>query len=724
VRALALLSVLAGVGFAASTQTWEMNGYPDFARGRFAGMSISYDGKLSLSPALTTVFDSGQAEVWSLAAAPDGSIYLGTGNRGRLFRVDAPSQNTAAAGSLVWTADQPEIFAVTVDSKGVVYAGTSPDGRVYRIENGKATEYFAPGAHYIWALAVAPDGALMVATGDEGKIFRVTGPAQGGPAQSGPAQGTVYYETGQAHVTALAFDAQGRLLAGSEPNGILYRITAPGKAFVLYKSSLPEIRAILPNPDGSVYAAAMGGGVAKRMGAAASAITSTGAGIPSVSTTITVTEQGGINPPPKPEVPKPAAQAPPTTVVAAVSSADSSSGDRSALYKIGADNSVETLWTSKEENLYDVAVEGSSVRFLTDVQGRIYQLEGALRATLLAQANEGDATRLLASNRGLLAATGSLGKLLRLGGPPPASVATGWFESPVHDSGTVSKWGRISWHGDSQGVALRTRSGNSARPDATWSDWSEPLTASIPSPSARYVQWRAEFTAGAGPAPALDDVIIAYLPQNSPPVVKSIVAAGAAGTKTPDSSPVGTISHTGGQQIQVAWQADDPDGDRLIYSLSFRGEDESQWKLLRANLTETVYSMDGDALADGRYFFRVVASDRLSNPLDLAKDAELVSTPVLIDNTPPVVTLSGPGRTGASFQIYADAVDRVSTLRRCEYSIDAGPWILVEASDGVTDSPQERFIIAPANLPAGEHVISVRVFDAAGNAGLAKYVAR
>ena len=202
-RILALACVAVTLS-AASTQAWEMNGYLDFSRGRFSGVSISYDGRLSLAPSLTTVFDTGQAEVWSVATAPDGSIYLGTGNRGRLYRIDPTGQ-----GTLIWTADQPEIFAVAVDPKGIVYAGTSPDGKVYRIENGKATEYFAPGAHYIWALAVAPDGALMVATGDEGKIFRVTTSNQGAAGQ-----GSVYYETGQTHVTALAFDSQGRLTGG------------------------------------------------------------------------------------------------------------------------------------------------------------------------------------------------------------------------------------------------------------------------------------------------------------------------------------------------------------------------------------------------------------------------------------------------------------------------------------------------------------------------------
>ena len=122
-----------------------------------------------------------------------------------------------------------------------------------------------------------------------------------------PGQGSVYYETGQAHVTSLAFDAQGRLLAGSEPNGILYRVTAAGKAFALYDSSLPEIRAIVTTADGTVYAAALGGGVARRVNAASSTSTSSAGGaMPTFSTSITVTDQqSGINPTPKPEAPKP-----------------------------------------------------------------------------------------------------------------------------------------------------------------------------------------------------------------------------------------------------------------------------------------------------------------------------------------------------------------------------------------------------------------------------------
>ena len=176
--------------------------------------------------------------------------------------------------------------------------------------------------------------------------------------------------------------------------------------------------------------------------------------------------------------------------------------------------------------------------------------------------------------------------------------------------------------------------------------------------------------------------------------------------------------------MQIYWQADDPDGDRLIYSLYFRGEDETRWKLMRANMAENTFLIDADVFADGRYYFRVVASDAPSNPANLAREAELVSAPILIDSTPPVVTASAPRRSDAMVEVDVDAEDRGSVLRRCEYSIDAGQWVPVEAADGVTDSARERFLVRLDKVSAGEHLIVIRVYDVAGNVGLTKVVVR
>src|ERR1035438_10847659 len=94
---------MAVVSFAtgATTQTWEMTGYQDFLHGRINGLSLTRDGRLMLGAKLDTVFDSGQPQIWSVAQAPDGSLYMGTGHRGRLYKLDSSGKS-----SLVWTADQ------------------------------------------------------------------------------------------------------------------------------------------------------------------------------------------------------------------------------------------------------------------------------------------------------------------------------------------------------------------------------------------------------------------------------------------------------------------------------------------------------------------------------------------------------------------------------------------------------------------------------------------
>src|SRR5205823_1348598 len=95
------------------------------------------------------------------------------------------------------------------------------------------------------------------------------------------------------------------------PNGILYRITEKDKAFVLYDANLPEIRSIVPMPDGSVYAAALGGSIAKRAQSAAQAVQGTATtGIPTATTTITVEAQAGEIKPPEVKQPPPAGTAP------------------------------------------------------------------------------------------------------------------------------------------------------------------------------------------------------------------------------------------------------------------------------------------------------------------------------------------------------------------------------------------------------------------------------
>jgi sugar lactone lactonase YvrE len=735
---------LAPLLWAGNSTAWETNTYNDFLKGRFTGVSLTRDGRLTLAPALETLAATGEAGVWSVTSAPDGTLYFSTGHRGRVYRL----KPGAKAPEVLWSAPRPEVFALTLDKHGRLYAAASPDGGVWRIENGRATEVFSPHSKYVWALAVGADDTLYVGTGDQGRIYRV-------PAQ-GPAE--VYYETGQAHVTALALDARGRLLAASEPNGILYRIDAKDQAFVLYDASLPEIRSIIPAPDGSIYVAALGGSAAQRQAAAATAAAAAQPALGVVTTSITVTAdaagdtaQTGVDLKPKPEQPKPAAG---TTELPTAPQAVDLSAEKAAIYRISPDNLVETLWSSKEENVYDIALRDQDVLFSTDQRGRIYRLSADLKATLLVETREGETTRLLSTPAGVVAATSNTAKLFRLA---PAPAATGLYESPVYDAGNAARWGHIQWRADGAAASLsfRTRSGNSLRPDRTWSEWSDAITdaakAAISSPNARYIQWRVELTPNAAAPPIVDSVSISFQPQNNRPTVRSVQVtpqwiptaqkpaqpqqaqaqtsysitvtdsgdAQAAATGTPTQN----LARSGSPQLYVSWQADDPDGDRLVFALYYRAEDEREWKLIKADLTENIFQQEAEVFADGRYFFRVVASDRLVNSPASAREAELVSQPVLIDQTPPLVTLSAPRRVGSEILIDVEARDAVSAVRRAEYSLDGSPWRLLDPLDGVADSPLEHFTV---RLPAlsGEHSVVVRALDSAANPGLARLVLR
>jgi hypothetical protein len=734
----AMAMALAPAALASGTTTWEMNSYADFIRGRFEGVSLSRDGRLSLAPRVESVLASDQPAVWAMAQGPDGAVYAATGHRGRVYKIDR-----AGKSSLLWTAGQPEIFAIAVDRQGAVYAGTSPDGAVYRIQNGTATEYYAPGCRYILSLAVGADGALYVGTGDQGKIFRV--------ASAG--KGELYYETGQAHVTSLAVDAQSRLLAGTEPNGILYRVTEKGKATALYNSALPEIRAIVPMADGTVYAAAMGGAAAKRDQSSQSGSGGgSGNNLPTVYTSITVeAQEGGLKQPPdpaKPPLPQPLPAASQSSEARGSAQAgEGGNGDKSAIYRINPDGSVETLWSSKEENAYDLAALNQQVLFATDGDGRIYGIAPDRALSLVAQTKQGEVTRLLASERSVLAATSDMGRVFRLG---EAAGQSGSYESPVHDVANVARWGNLSWRAEAaEGckAAFRTRTGNSARPDQTWSEWSAPLTdaagSRITSSTARYIQWKVEMSGPGGATPLLAGVTVAYLPRNSAPVIKNLSvvsqSAAAAQPKAAAAVVVGdtdtggasgaagatatqTLPKASNNQIVIAWQAEDADGDRLSYKLYFRAEDEREWKLLKGDLHEASATFDADLFADGRYYFRVAASDAEVNPPATARETVLTSTPVLIDNTPPVVTTGAVRRNGAQAHVEFEAVDAASQLRRCEYSVDAAPWVPVEAADGVIDGMREKFTLDLTGLAAGERLVVVRVADSAGNTGVAKTV--
>jgi len=120
--------------------------------------------------------------------------------------------------------------------------------------------------------------------------------------------------------------------------------------------------------------------------------------------------------------------------------------------------------------------------------------------------------------------------------------ASGAFTSRVLDSGkAATDWTTLT-AASTGDVKFETRSGESATPDATWSDWAELSGADIAGPSTRYIQYRATLTSGAGgtTTPTLDSVSIAYNTDDEAP------AATIGGVQVTGTTARVTFSSTAG----------------------------------------------------------------------------------------------------------------------------------------------------------------------------------
>ncbi len=724
-----LLTFLAIVPFAYAGEPviWETSSRSEILKGEARGVSISETGAFMLGPRMTQVFNTDQAYIWSSAADGAGNVYLGTGHDGRIYRVSPDGR-----GSLFYDAAELDVTALAVGRDGALYAGTSPDGKVYRIgADGQAAVFFDPPDKYIWSLALMSDGQLAVGTGDNGKLYRVR-------AAGAKAEDSLLVDTNETHVISLAVDAQGNLIAGTDPGGLILRVAPDGKVFALFDAPLREIHALATATDGSIYALALSDAASTARGTsggAASSSDSSGQG--GTTVTITAVDESGN--------PLQSSQA------GARSRSDLSSA-RSAVFRLLPDGGSDVVWSSATITAFSIAPapEGGGVLIGTADKGRIYSITDDGRDTLLLQSDEGQISSFAVRGREVYAASSNQGKLFRFGSEPNSE---GQYESPVRDAKLLASWGRIWWRGRGA-VELQTRSGNSERPDQTWSEWSAPYRdpngGQITSPRARFIQWRAVLhatQAGAGGVQTqMEDVSIAYLPRNVAPEVLSITTlptgiglqplAQVQSDPNVESSgldpalfgPVAAVTarriyQRGARSLQ--WQAEDRNNDTLEYAVYYRSLNESAYRLLKDKLSENFYTVDGAALADGKYVFKVVATDVPDNAVGQALTGERVSEPVDIDNTPPVVRSEGEAKvTGDRARVALEVTDSTGMVKHADFSVDGGEWRSIFPDDGIADSPRERFTLDLPIEGAGEHTISLRAFDSNGNIGSIRIVVR
>ena len=712
VRRLALslgigLSVVVVSG--SSPVFWRVSTQAEFLRGEVESLSVDADGHLTLGPVTNSVFDTTAPALWSLARARDGALWVGSGNEGRLYRVEANGN-----GTVVFDSDELDIYAIAADAEGGVFAATSPDGRIYRVTaNGQTAVVFDPEDTYVWALAVASDGALYAATGNAARIYRI----------SADGAGQVVFESDATHVLSLAFAPDGTLLAGTESPGQVLRIGPNGRAFVLLDASYEEIRSLRVQPDGSVLVVAVSGQPAPAP-PPTTPTRSEAAPVPTVSVTTSVT----------------AVVVADTAVSSTTTSSASGSthGDRKgAVYRIAADGLWDLLWRSGTDMPFDAVFDAEGALLVgTGPDGKIYQVpETSSTTALFGRAPAQQVTTFLRQPDGSLHyATANPGKVVRLS---RALAGRGTYESEVRDAGTVATWGTLSWRGATPGgstIELSTRSGNTAIPNDTWSEWSAPYRAptgaQVTSPNARYLQWRASLSAGDA-SPVLTSVTAAYLPRNLRPEVTRLTVhqpgtvfqqAFSTGDpplagldeddQTARTGSLGRQSYRKGIQTFV-WQANDQNGDPLEYTVSYQQEGAVEWRALRSKLRDTVFAWDTSTVPDGAYRVRITASDTVSNAPGTALVGARESPVFDIDNAPPRVELGAVRQEGGRSVLPFTVRDVQSPIQLVELSQGDNLWRAVYPTDGIPDGRVERFEIVLEGV--GDGTVIIRATDALRN---------
>lgn len=638
----------------------------ELSAGVLEGVAVRDDGTVTRGVTMERVsFGEPVASVWCLFEMSDGSVLVGTGLDGKIYRWFGGSVTVYAETGGV------AVTGFARGEGGEIFAAVMPDGKVFRLVQGRdgagRAELVArlPGAEHVWAIEWdARRRELLCATGPEGKLFAVDPRGRPGANQR------VLFDSVEPHLYAMAQGRNGEVFLGAGGNNsVVYGLSETGVVRVVARVDGDEVRAVAVDGDALWV-------VANDFAERPSVVRRTSAGARQPT-------PGG---PVSPARPRPG---------------------EGSVYRISPSGLVERYWR-------DVAVHGTAGEWDASrgefyvglgVGGRILAFRTDRSWRTLADVDERQVLALGLTFRTRVFATADGASLYRVS---DAQSARAVWTSRVLDATVPSRWGAVAWRGEGS-FEWESRSGNTEAVDDTWSPWVALSDNAVRSPGGRYLQVRARFGAAPRGEGLLRSVTVYYLPENQRAVLTE-VSREAAETKVGEARP---------SVLRLRWKVENPDRDSLRYRLRFRREGESSWRAVLHNreyLTETRYDWPLEGLPEGWYRVEVEASDEGSNPVGLETRDRRVADPLLVDVTAPRVTV----RVGAG-RIEGEVHDGASAVTRVEVSVDGGEWRPVGAVDGVFDEREERFggALEGPSLSRGEHTVAVRAWDEADNVGVA-----
>jgi len=246
-------------------------------------------------------FEPGTKYIWDLALDKAGNLYVATGDHGEIYRVTPRGEH-----SVFFKSDETHIRVLAFDGQGNLIAGSDGSGLIYRISPaGEGFVLYSAPKKEITALALDHAGNIYAAAVGEKRnggpsassitasllSASTTPPASNAPPQApgittppptstptpmtgpfpfpggGASGGSDVYRIASegspakvwtSHediVYALAFDTQGRLLAGTGNRGHVFAITGLDEFSDLLKAPASQMTAFAKAPGGGLFAA-------------------------------------------------------------------------------------------------------------------------------------------------------------------------------------------------------------------------------------------------------------------------------------------------------------------------------------------------------------------------------------------------------------------------------------------------------------------------------------
>ncbi len=728
------------------------------------GLATRSDGRILAGPVFTDLSGPKIGEIlWTMKAAGPNKFIVGTGPDGKVQEVTFNAKDNSYTVRELADVGETQAMSVLPLKDGSLLIGTSPTAAVYLAKDGKIITRVPLPADSVFDFLLQPDGSVLAATGNPGKIYLIdlkkfaavgivgakvddakkpiatAAPEAKTEGDRKPAppvvvenkvdaekkladQGvTLFGEIRDRNVRRLARLADGRVIAGSSPKGNIYSFAAAGAApVVLQENRDAEVVDLLPMDDGSFYAAL----------------------VFTTESSSRISRPGDSKTADSKDKPAPPEERP-------------TFAGRSSVVRFPADGFPEGVLARPNVSLYRLARYQGWLLLTAGELGDSFGYDPVARRTLTfagSASSQLNDIAPLGDDRFLLLRNNAPGLALM----SFASAPVRELETKRLDLGNPADLGAIRF-GRMRGVApkdlkLEARTNFGSDELEGWTPWTQLKVQDdaffAPGLRGRYVKLRLQVPAAA-PDLQLDKATLNYLPQNRRPALGDFrifppnMAVIPAAERVPSASmtvnqllfpsPRDAAKDDGsdkrkeaflGSQVVpqpgaqvVYWSVSDADNDNLLHTFSIRAENTETWTDLAVNTPDNYVQFDTGSLAEGVYFTRLAVAEEAPRPVAQRLGYTFETDLLLIDRTPPVLAAPVITRADGWLKISVSGRDALSVLEGAEFVLNNGVQAAVaHPADGILDGREESFIAEiPEAKAAGATSVEVTLYDHAGN---------